>query len=404
MKYFRRSLVSFLVVGWYFTACNSGFNEKIGDIKEADNDARKVATDFIMNNYNWISVTSGRNAIEDDDVRKMMDSIKMYDEDTEIEFSFSELDYQKQYKLFEAYQQYEIDCLTETLEEDENLLQIMNIDNIAMEDALSTINRSVVLKQSEALCTAYYLNKRNELANKLNKDFSRSSSSGNNKKEENTIKASDINATTAMYLKDNYKRGRILVCNDPSSSSSSTGLGHAAIMVKEFWQKNGTYDGYSQCSISAWPDDGKTAWWDNKIDGVQYEPLAYWAGKASSSANRVYVRQMKYKTMRVKWNGIIPNIKVISIDASDSDGNKAAAYAISKLGKHYNAMLNAPLSVASAGMAKYYTGTFYCSQLVWHSWLSVGVKYDVCGLSPVVFPEHFRNSAYTRSVIDYQNK
>ena len=67
-------------------------------------------------------------------------------------------------------------------------------------------------------------------------------------------------------------------------------------------------------------------------------------------------------------------------------------------------MLNAPLSVASAGMAKYYTGTFYCSQLVWHSWLSVGVKYDVCGLSPVVFPEHFRNSAYTRSVIDYQNK
>lgn len=72
---------------------------------------------------------------------------------------------------------------------------------------------------------------------------------------------------------------------DTSSSSSSSGsyTGHASLMNGSSWQTSWKKDGLLKATITSSPKE-KSAQWIGKIDGVQYEPIGYWAGTSDGSA------------------------------------------------------------------------------------------------------------------------
>ena len=110
--------------------------------------------------------------------------------------------------------------------------------------------------------------------------------------------------------------------------------GHVGITKEKEWNNEWESNGLSKISYSAWGDSKPN--WKGKINGVQEEPLGFWAGKSGSSARIVQVHQMCYPKIVVKFKWIFPYITIDYCPAPSSDAQKAVAYAESQCGKPYD--------------------------------------------------------------------
>jgi uncharacterized protein YycO len=162
---------------------------------------------------------------------------------------------------------------------------------------------------------------------------------------------SDSNSTISAYARSPLgTKGDVLVSYEINSGSSSIGVGHAAIVSRDYTR---TVESFAK------------SWIPINKDGVQYYPNT-WKGR--SNVFGLWVKK-----------------------ASDTDYANAASYAQGKIGKAYN------WNFAN----KFSTSAFYCSQLAWRSWEQQGINIDYVKFDTVVTPAELVKSENT--TIFYSN-
>lgn len=186
--------------------------------------------------------------------------------------------------------------------------------------------------------------------------------------------------------KNNYKRGRILITTDTGSSSGSSFVGHAALMDAKRFPDNIKGNALVPGSISSYPQTIASVW-DGQQNGVQFEPFGLWVGNDAGSIDHVYI----YNVQKVVWVWDWFKSHYKYIPASDSDYNKAADNAESKIGIGYGIV------------SKESTNLMYCSALVWQSWRYIDKGYDM-SLGFQVLPSEIANSKQTTKLIEFYNK
>ncbi|WP_141530814.1 septation ring formation regulator EzrA [Bacillus cereus] len=145
-------------------------------------------------------------------------------------------------------------------------------------------------------------------------------------------------------------KGDVLVSYEINSGSSAIGVGHSAIVSRDYTR---TVESFAQ----SWSPIGK--------NGVQYYQNT-WKGRS-----KVYGLWVK--------------------GASNTKYYNAAGYAQSKIGSSYNWNF----------FNKFSTSSFYCSQLAWRSWEQQGINIDYVTWDTVVSPAELVKSGNT--TIFYSN-
>lgn len=403
-----KKILLFAVSVLVLSSCSQPLTEGASPVMH-DSTPRGVATEYIRNMNVWANLSNGRSATDNTMCMDFLNDYDMQDEDGNA-IDFASLDYDAKKRIFEEYQKQEIDYATEVLENDEELLEIIKLDNEAMGQMIQEAGRSVLVDNSPVLFLSRYMEKRRQLLEKAAAEeetlVSRSSSSSSSSETTVELHADDLNPDSVRKFKEAYKKGRVLLCRDCSSvTSSGWGLyvGHAAMMSEDSWNPKWEEDGLSRTTISAWANDGKSVSWEGKIDGVQKEPLAYWAGKSEGSAQHVKILQMRKKTVKIRWLWIIPYIW-FDFSSTAGDADVAVRYAESNIGKPYRLWVEiADFFVGGILQTKWWTDKFYCSQLVWRSWVEANGNYDFSQCMPLIFPEHFEMTSSATFITEYNN-
>ncbi len=411
MKRTNALIVGLVCAGGFFLSCSQPLLEETESVVH-DTTPKGVATEYVKNMNMWANLSYGRSALDDAPCMDFLEDCDMQDEDGNS-IKFSELDADVQKSIFEQYQNQEIEHATEVLEKDEELLEIIKIDNEALSSMRELANRSSAVNNSGGLFLSLYIKKRTsllkqaEVAWNLEKSSSSERSSSSSKGDLVELHSNDLNPASVQKFKAAYKKGRVLICRDSSSvTSSGWGLyiGHAAMMSEDSWNPKWEEDGLSKTTISAWPNDGKSVTWKGKIDGVQKEPLAYWAGNSNGSAQHVKILQMRKKVVKIRWLWIFPYIW-FDFSSSAGDADKAVRYAEEHVGTPYSLVGDIVDTVLLSGVLqeKWWTNSFYCSQIVWRSWVEANGNYDFSQCMPIIFPEHFELTFSTTPITEYKN-
>ncbi|MBO5608555.1 MAG: hypothetical protein J5930_11815 [Treponema sp.] len=258
-----------------FTSCIQAELDASGEVV-LDSSPSGVASQYVKNLSVWANLSNGRSATNDTAYMDFLDNYEIRDEEGNL-IVFSELDEETKIKLFEDYQNNEIAYATGVLENDEELLKIIQADNLAMEEMLKEVSRSAYVNNNGSVFLSRYIKRRKDHLQKLAKEWdSQNRSAATVTSGSIEITSGDLVESSVDAFKASYKKGRVLVSRDSSSAASSgVGLyfGHASMMHKDSWDETWEANGLCKTTISAWPDDGKTAHWEGKIDGVQEEPL-----------------------------------------------------------------------------------------------------------------------------------
>ena len=183
---------------------------------------------------------------------------------------------------------------------------------------------------------------------------------------------------------ENYKKGRIVI-NSGKGSSSSGGLGHAAIMCEDRFDPKWKTNGLAMTTYSVWPKKGSVSGqvtWSDKLNrtggGVQKEPIGYWVGDKDFCAPLVSIYD------------VIDSDKELATDEEcTSAGDNAANY------KSYKYHILA----GKYSSNKYMT----CSKLTWKCWYDVdNTKYNLVSDKTAEYyvkPVHLANSSQTKLVV-----
>ncbi len=385
-------------------------------LENQNNDAESLATQYFNMQLGWENLSCKRSVYSTEQYPEFLNKVEMHDENGN-KVVFSELTEEQKKIFFDTWKQYNIEHMTKVIEENENVKKIVEIENEIFYDIANQHGRNI---ESEKDVNKFY-EKYQKAREKYYKDMistesknQRSSSSSGT--IQNVIpENSSLVSTSYAILKNNYKKGRVLICSDSSSNSGSSSafLGHAAILHEEKLNINTSTGSSAKYSVSAWPNDGKTTTWSGKINGVQYEPLGYWAGNYSGSANNVEIYEMN----RISWEvGVFTFLLGFPIavhrDASSDEANRAVDFAIGRVkenmasGKYpYNlgGLIGEILS-ATPIQSKWHDSTCYCSQFVWRSWCAANIGFDFSGANPWVLPVDFQLTSQTKKIASYKNK
>ncbi len=368
----------------------------------------KIAQDYVMYKSVWTNFESGRNAVSSENkivYPEFLYHMDLFDENGNP-IKFADFSEEQKSEFYKTWQQEDIKYCISVLTDNEELQQAVLADNKAMEEAIKAANRSAMVNKSYMLFLTTYLNtrkklvKENEQKNRTDRASSSASSDGETLE---AITKECLNQNSVNALKSVYKKGLVLYTPDAASSSTSYFGGHTGITKKEEWSKEWDEDGLAEISISAWGNSKPN--WNGKKDGVQYEPLGFWAGNSESSANYVKVLQMRRPQVVVKFAWIIPYLTIEYQDAPSFHADVAVQFAEDQKGKPYDIGEDIFTTIiAGSGMPKWKTDNFYCSQLVWRSWVHASLGYDFVGLRPLVLPADFEMAMNTRTIIEYRNK
>lgn len=310
------------------------------------------------------------------------------EEGNKIEFSeFSEAE---KNIFFEDWKKDYTEELTKKFVEDTDLAEMVEIENQAFKETVESIsgNRAIKSQNLEDFFSIYE-KKLSKIANKVEKNRSSSSSNSNSSNE---ITSDCLVKSSVERFKANYEKGNFLVCKDSSSGSSSSYIGHSSMMNSDKWGEKWDTDGLGMATITSSPKN-KSAQWPEKIDGVQYEPIGYWAGNAKGSANRVSIYKPQ-GIIKIKFSFF--KYKKIRVPINSKEREKAVQNATKHLGKEYTYTY----------IAKWRMDKFYCSQLVWRSWYDVNPVYDLSigKWIPWVSPLDLACSQNAIHLVSYKNK
>lgn len=269
---------------------------------------------------------------------------------------FEELTEKDKEKFFEFWEEEAIKEIADKIVNSLELKEAVYNQNIAIEQALyntSRVSQDVVSKDEFVERFFYELN--NIATVSLNRSSSSSSSSGGSQLNSNCVIEENV-----KILQECFKPGRFVVTL--GSNGTSFGLsGHASMMYEEpnIEEK---INGYQMVMITSTPNSKNSLQWPGKIDGVQYEPLAYWAGTQNDCAKNVYIFDVRKK--RWIWNWFRSHYEYT--DATEEEHNRALEIATQERGKPYSLNLFPPVNKE-----------FYCSELIWYAWKSVSSDYNL---------------------------
>ena len=385
-------------------------------LENQNNDAESLATQYFNMQLGWENLSCKRSVYSTEQYPEFLNKVEMHDENGN-KVVFSELTEEQKKIFFDTWKQYNIEHMTKVIEENENVKKIVEIENEIFYDIANQHGRNI---ESEKDVNKFY-EKYQKAREKYYKDmisteFKNQRSSSSSGTIQNVI-PDDIVLSSAScdIFRNNYGKGRVLICSDSSSDSGSSSafLGHAALMHKNEIKEDEILYSSSQYSVSAWPNDGKTTTWTGKINGVQYEPLGYWAGNYSGAANNVEIYEMN----RISWEvGILTFLLGFPIavhrDASPDEANRAVEFALERVevnktrGLYPYNVVNTIVQVASGNpvQSKWNDSTCYCSQFVWRSWCAANIGFDFSGANPWILPVDFQLTSQTKKIASYKNK
>lgn len=344
--------------------CNNVYENQTLD-KEAAKTSEQIAETYVRNLFTWMEL----------------------DESSSVPYEFIyscfevdpyDLTEEEKTEYQESWVKYYVESLTEKLEENTEFKNSIILENSAFEMAKASTPRSAYATDLPDAYNKYI----KSLFNTQNNDEANRSSSVtiDGTEEKNMIPIDGkINEKTKVIFKSYQKEGRILL--NFGKEGSSISVGHASLMLASGITGIGGYS-TEMDTITAFPFGGKVTW-NNKhnhtVDGVQYEPLEYWAGTAEAKAARnVYVLDV--------YNNI-PGIKTTA-----KQGKKVITYSEGKIG--------CPYHLANT----YIPTTFYCTSLVRHAWNSAGVC--LLALPPngvIILPSDIYASILTKKVAEWSN-
>lgn len=385
-------------------------------LENQNNDAESLATQYFNMQLGWENLSCKRSVYSTEQYPEFLNKVEMHDENGN-KVVFSELTEEQKKIFFDTWKQYNIEHMTKVIEENENVKKIVEIENEIFYDIASQHGRNI---ESEKDVNKFY-EKYQKAREKYYKDmisteFKNQRSSSSSGTIQNVIPDDKVlSSASCDIFRNNYGKGRVLICSDSSSESGSSSafLGHAALMHKNEIKEDEILYSSSQYSVSAWPNDGKTTTWSGKINGVQYEPLGYWAGNYSGAANNVDIYEMN----RISWEvGILTFLLGFPIavhrDASPDEANRAVEFALERVEVNktrrlypYN-VVNTIVQVASGNpiQSKWHDSTCYCSQFVWRSWCAANIGFDFSGANPWILPVDFQLTSQTKKIASYKNK
>jgi len=338
----------------------------------------EIAENYVNNLFVRNNISQGR-SIYSTDYPDFLYNKKIIDSAGNT-ISFNDLEQKEKDEYVELWKKEMITSITDLLETDENILEIMQLENSATNNAIRSIakNRNITVNFEEFTNRFF----ENIQKNMKKKDIfiNRSSSSGNNKE----ITSDCLVDSSVEKLKKYYKKGRALITLGTNSSSNFTG--HASLMYEPSWQEKWESNGLEKIMITSSPKGAKYVSWPDKTDGVQLEPIGYWAGNSGGSAHKVYIYNIG--NYMLKWSKFLDGFKFYN--ASNNEYIKAADNAYKYLGKPY------ALGTTS-------TKSFYCSELVWKGWQEAGYNIDH-GANGFISPLDLMVSLDTQKVISYTNK
>lgn len=387
-------------------SCNTITNDDIQDNITRKDSVEEIAQKYVKYKNIWLNFEQGRSATEDfkEIYPDFLFSLELYDEEGN-QMKFEDFSDEQKEQFYLSWQEEEVKHCIEVLQDNEELQNEVNIDNIAIEEALETAGRNIIVNKSYNLFLKTYLKKRQELtAIQKSTELEAARGSSNSYGE---ITKDCLNPDSVQKLKKVYKQGLVLYTPDAAASSTSYFSGHVGITKEKEWNSAWNDNGLSKISYSAWGDSKPN--WKGKINGVQEEPLGFWAGKSGSSATSVKVYQMCYPRTVVKFKWIFPYLTIDYFPASNYEAQKAVAYAESQSGKPYDIGEDITVTLVDSTLAfsnavKWKTDNFYCSQLVWRSWVHASPVYDFSGLRPLVLPADFEMAMNTKMLVIYQNR
>ena len=393
VKEMKKSLCILLALTTLF--CISCQNEILSDeasLSQAEKDAiRNIAQVYIQNERGLNNIAQGRSITASTNYYEEFENRKIKTPQGEV--LFKDLTESQQAVIIKNYQEQELEQFIEKLEENADFLEMVKLENAAFTYAKNaTVNRNGTT-DFETFMNNYesYLNRKTIFSQ------TRASSS--------KITEDCMNPKSVETLKPHYGIGKIFVCTDSSSSSSSSYIGHASLMRFKNWQEIWNKNGMGMATITSSPDD-KSAQWEGKEDGVQYEPIGYWAGTASCSANKVTVLDVLrteieyYEDYDEENEEYFMNSRYIHVPTTYEDHVKAYNNAEKYLGKPYPRLFKK----AFPWNNKKNKDVFYCSQLIWRAWYDVD---NDCTLSTALYyisPSNLVKSSNSKVLVKYSNK
>lgn len=379
-------------------------------------DAESLATQYFNMQLGWENLSCKRSVYSTEQYPEFLNKVEMHDENGN-KVIFSELTEEQKKIFFDTWKQYNIEHMTKVIEENENVKKIVEIENEIFYDTANQHGRNI---ESEKDVNKFY-----EKYQKTREKYYKKIISNEVKKQRSSSASSDsqnvipddkvLSSASCDIFRKNYGKGRVLICSDSSSESGSSSafLGHAALMHKNEIKEEEILYSSSQYSVSAWPNDGKTTTWEGKKNGLQYEPLGYWAGNFAGSAYNVEIYEMN----RISWEiGILTFLLGFPIavhrDASSDEANRAVEFALGRVevnkasGLYPYNVVSTIVGVASGNPIppKWLDSTCYCSQFVWRSWCAANIGFDFSGANPWILPVDFQLTSQTKKIASYKNK
>ncbi len=414
----KKSFLLFIIgVVVLLISCNEVTDYEISDSLEAEPlTIEEIALQCYEKDFLLDSIITSRSSNFSDTDNAYFDELVIQKDGEKL--LFSDLSEAQKKKFVKKYKENYVSQLVEKLKDDEQFCNMVKTENAAFYDARnSTTTRSGKI-DAEKFWKSYQQN-----LEKMTEDNGSTSILNRSKSGPEDIIQNDLNNPKSVALLSNgvYGIGKIFVCTDSISSNSSSYIGHASLMRYNSWRETWNTNGYARATITSSPKR-KSAQWndfefkisdengnildtlkgDAKIDGVQYEPIGYWAGTSKAAANNVTVIDVQH--VRYDW-------LIVSDDDEDYEECIVTVTPTSAT-EHVQAFNNAnkyygrpyPDFITIPFINKNKTGKIYCSQLCYLAWKEVSKE---CDLSPngwFVTPGNLISSTKSKVITKYKNK
>lgn len=373
----KNNLFLLFGAGIVLASCSSNvdYDNAILDLELSEKSTEEIAFEYVQNQLKMDFMCSSRD-LKNEEYPPMLYDLSIVD-DNGNELFFADFSEDLKKDFYSIWKNVEVNTLVSKLEENPPVQEMLKLENKAFELTEQNCSRSVC-NNPEAFIAKYAENM--ELL--LNKSKARNVVTGGEITKDCLVQDS------VNKFKANYKKGRVVVSPDSSSSSSAFATGHASMMYSSEWKPEWEMSGLEKATITAFPINNGSSW-EGKTDGVQYEPIGMWAGNSSGSSEHTSIYNVGKSTFVWNW---FKSYYAFS-NASDEDYNNAADYAMAQEGKPYNWNFG----------AKDVEYKFYCSQLCYKAWKKQSKDYDISkGL--IASPANIASSHNASLVAAYSNK
>lgn len=375
MESFMKKILSLLIVALFcLCSCVNRLEISADELSDSEN----LAERYFENMMYSIKLSSSRTG-ENSDVDEEIFYDEMIFDEAGNNIQYADLSTVDKKSLQLYWKQEYINQLKEKIENDEEFARLIKIENETFEETVNEASRAIIPLSFEQFAK--------KLFSKYEKKIDSGRSASGSSKDLPSL-SNEYNRQSLEYLSNYYKKGRMVICKDTSSSSASSFIGHSSMMKDVELPKDiFSYPAYKSM-ITSYPKD-KNITWVGKTDGVQFEPTVYWVN-TQQGANSVSIVEAQKKQTIIGNDGKKRTEYVV---ASEKDAEDAVNYAEEQLGKPYDWQL----------WWKYDTTEFYCSSLLWRSWYETDKGYSF-NSAPWITPGGILSSDKTKTIKEYKNR